>query len=300
MDNGIFNRQCTKENQIKILAIKNLDMKAKNLVKLQIFMITLPVIVAAFLVLIRNNNYELSLIPPLLGFIVTILNFTKIFPQLSKIRTEVAKIHQDYDCSVLKLPWNHIKLDKIDLSYIRSHLDEVHDFKRVKPCYPPVIDEVPLSVARVICQRKFLGGEGKVRRKFILFVNFLMGLSFVLSLIFAVANSLNIFQFLGNLVLPFLPALIFTIKLIQDNSNSIKRALFLKKKLESIWDKVLLNDCEDDKLRLVSLRIQDELFEKRKVDPIILDYFFDKLRDSLGDSHYSAELMVSAYLSKNR
>jgi hypothetical protein len=298
LGNGIFNRQCRKNNVIKVLAIKKLNQNAKSLVKLQIFMIALPIMVATLLVIIRNSNSEVALIPPLLGFIVTITNFTLIFPKISKIRRKSAEINQSFDCHVLKLPWNNIKLDKIEFSEIKGYVDGDKNYEKVRPCYPAVIDEVPLKVARIICQRRFLGGDGKVRTKFIQFVNVLMLISLCLSLVFAFANSLNIFQFLGNLLLPFLPAMIFTIKLVQDNSNSIKRSTMLKSRIELIWARILERKCIDERLFLLALRIQDELFEKRKSDPVILDYFYNKFSESLGSSPYSVEIMVKDYSSR--
>jgi hypothetical protein len=299
LGNGIFNRQCRKNNIIKVLEIKRLNQNAKNLVKIQIFMIALPIMVATLLVIIRNSNSEVALIPPLLGFIVTITNFTLIFPKISKIRRKSAKIHQSFDCHVLKLPWNHIKLDKIEISELKGYVDGDKNYENVQPCYPEVIDEVPLKVARIICQRRFLGGDGKVRSKFIQFVNVLMLISLFLSLVFAFSYSLTIFQFLGNLLLPFLPAMIFTINLVQDNSNSIKRSSNLKTKIELIWDKVLGGKCSEERLFLLALRIQDELFEKRKSDPVILDYFYNKFSEFLGSSPYSVENMVNDYFSRD-
>jgi hypothetical protein len=261
-------------------------------------MIVLPIIVATILIIIKNTSTELALIPPLIGFIVTISNFSLIFPKISKIRMKCAEINYSFDCQVLKLPWNYIKLDKMEFSEVVNYVDDTN-LKVVEPCYPAVIEEVPLEVARMICQRRFLGGDGKVRRKFIQFVNALMLMSFVLSLLFALVNSLNIYQFLGNLVLPFLPALIFTIKLIQDNSISIRRSNFLKSKIELIWNNILEGNCSEERLFILSIRIQDELFEKRKSDPVILDYFYDKFKESLGSSPYSPDSMVKEYLRKS-
>jgi hypothetical protein len=294
---GIVGRQCTKKNLLKIVAIKNLNLKSKGLVKFQIFLVSLPIIVATFLVIIRNTNAEAALIPPLLGFIVTISNFALIYPVITEKRRISAEIYHDFDCSVLNLPWNHIKLDKPKSEDICGGIGKDLDWEDVQPCYPSIIDEVPLPVARIICQRKFLGGDGKVRGKFILSIKVLLVILFILSLVFAFINSLNVFQFLSNLLLPFLPASVFTVKLIQDNSNSIKRSTFLKNKIEFIWNKILEGKCDDELLGSLALRIQDELLEKRKTDPVILNYFYDKFRESLGSSPYSVERMVNDYLS---
>nr|WP_319374003.1 S-4TM family putative pore-forming effector [uncultured Methanobacterium sp.] len=302
MSNGIAERQSRKENLLKIVAIKNLNNKARDLVKLQIFLVSLPVMVATITVITRTISPEIALIPPLLGFIVTLSNFILIYPKISQIRVKAFLIQQDFDCDVLELPWNRIKLEKPDSEDINSfalkYLEKDPDLDKIGTCYPLSVTRVPLSVGRIICQRKFLGGDSRVREKFIRSVKLLVLVLFILSVIFATLNSLNIFQFLSNLLLPFLPAAVFITKLIQDNSNSINRSMVLKNKIENIWGEVLLSGLSDEKLFKLSLKIQDELFEKRKTDPVILYYFYEKFRDELPNSSYTPDNMVKEYLSR--
>ncbi|MFA0833107.1 MAG: S-4TM family putative pore-forming effector [Methanobacterium formicicum] len=303
MSNGIAERQNRKENLLKIVAIKNLNNRARNLVKLQIFLVSLPVMVATITVITKTISPEIAIVPPLLGFIVTLSNFILIYPKISQIRIKAFLIQQDFDCDVLELPWNRIKLEKPkseDInSYTLKYLEKDSDLGKIDACYPLSVTRVPLSVGRIICQRKFLGGDSRVRKKFIRSVKLLVMVLFILSVIFATLNSFTIFQFLSNLLLPFLPAAVFITKLIQDNSNSINRSMVLKNKIENIWDEVLLSGVSDEKLFRLSLKIQDELFEKRKIDPVILNYFYEKFRDELPSSRYTPDNMVEEYLSQD-
>ncbi len=290
-----------KRNLLKRSAIKDLHYSAKTVVEFQIIIVSLPVLIGAFSVFFSYINPQINLFCSLLGFIVTLTNFTILYPKLSKINLEAAIIQQDFDSEVLNLPWNHIKLKRPNFEEIvrlsKKYTKKDPELNKLGSWYSESVDNVPLRVARIICQRKFLGGDEKVRNMFITSVELLVIVLFIMSMVIASVNSLNIGQFLTNLLFPFLPASVFIVRLVQDNNNSIKQSKFLKTKIETIWKGVLESDYSEKYLLILEMQIQDELFEKRKNDPLIFDYLYERFKNKLGVSEYESDSMVNEYLN---
>ena len=299
---GIYSRQLKEKNLLKLASIHVLKWKANKIVSLQIVMVSLPVIIGTISVLTRTTTPRVTILCSLLGFFVTLTNFIIIYPKLSGINLKASQIRQDFDTDVLKLPWNYIKLEKPDFEEIvllsRNYLKSNPEFLSIDPWYAKSVDKVPLPVARLICQRKFLGGDGKVRNRFILSVKILVVVLFILSILISSINSLSLGQFLSNLFFPFLPSSVFIIKLIQDNNNSIKHSNFLKTKIESIWSDILKSDYPEKNLLTLEMQIQDELLEKRRNDPLIFDYLYDRFSSKIGSSKYESDTMVEEYMNK--
>ena len=95
---------------------------------------------------------------------------------------------------------------------------------------------------------------------------------------FGVMNNL-IFVDLVLIGVALLPFFQFTIKQRNEHNDAVKRLDELRKNAEDLW-KIGLDQSEsEDLITEKSRRLQDEVFEHRSKSPLILDVFYNLLRN---------------------
>ena len=175
MVNKIIGRQNEADNLIYLAAQRNLYSNAKLLVKIE-FAIGLLIgalyfFLPAFLPSIFSiNNWDYSIIKPFIGFIAplsafvfTIIDLSFINPEIENIKVKAAKIQENFDCAVLLLPWNIIKIDHLGNEEINKNANKYkkkeHDLKSLHMWYTePSIKDLPLEVGRIYVKGIIVGG----------------------------------------------------------------------------------------------------------------------------------------------
>ena len=102
------------------------------------------------------------------ALLVVIIDATLLDRIQKKRRRLAATIQEEFDCGVLRLPWNEFSVAK------RPDPEIIHEaagnFRgnetEVTNWYPAAVDKVPLHLARVIAQRTNSVYDSKLRRRF--------------------------------------------------------------------------------------------------------------------------------------
>jgi len=237
------------------------------------------------------------------GVIVILCDLFWLAPWQDSLRNSAAQIQEAFDCEVLQLKWNELKAGKQpDPELVNSQSIKYEKWKNEMPTlkdwYSQKVDELPLHVGRVICQRSNCWWDSAQRRQY---ANWLVG---AVAMIFFVICSLALIidasleSLLLKGVLPLAPTLLFAIRQFTEQRKAADRLNKLKEHCDTIW-KMALSGASKQKITEMSRNLQDEIFANRSKTPPILDFIFKRLRNEYETNmnhaaeHYVAEAKIN-------
>lgn len=303
MNNGITNRQNSKNNLIKLAAQRKRYSDAKCIMALQ-FSLSIGLIIGLCVIgfLFEDVKPLISSTLQVLGFVITLLNLLLFDILIAQFKEEAANIQEYFDSNVLKIPWNNIKIDKPHNENIKTHANKLiksdDDFKkfRLLNWYNPSVEEVPLVVGRIISQRTNCWWDRSLGEKFIFLIVTLTVISIIILFAFFAYNNVTLAQLCFVLLFPSLPAIVLMSKYILKHFKYVKFLKHLEREIDQIWDSLLRSPNEYDGLDVILRQIQDSLLDSRKNRPLIPDWFYEHFRSSYEDStKYSVDEMVKKY-----
>jgi hypothetical protein len=231
------------------------------------------------------------------GALVSILDGAVLTPRQKRLRERAAKIQEAFDCDVLQLEWNVIKIGKKpDPAVVKKMADK---YVKVESRFPPLgdwypnpVDEVPLDVARVICQRTNCWWDAEQRRGYarlllgclIIVGVAILGLGFV--------GKLTVDKLILAVVLPLTPAVLVAKRQFSEQNDAASRLEELKTHADQIWSELCAGGSHDEFARR-SRVLQDEIYDNRKCNSPVFDWMFRRVRsDYEVQMNYTARQMV--------
>lgn len=322
MVKGIIDRQNEEYNILSLTAQRNLYSKAEQLVKFEMIIggliigalyFLLPIFLPILLSLL-NVDYSsikpfIGFVAPLFGFIFTIIDIWFIYPEINDIKEKAARVQEDFDCNVLLLPWNHLKIDQPDKEEIILNSDKYKkkrkDIELLKNWYTGPVDDVPLEIGRIMCQRLNCWWDTNLRENFLKILKIvglgLLVLVIVITLFEAICAK-DIITGISTLIyglFSFLYYCVFLMRQITDNGKSKDKISKIKQEIDKTLQDILNHNHKTD-LNILSRQIQDELFDHRRTTPIIFDWYYHRKRDEQElSSAFSVKKMVEEYKLKN-
>lgn len=212
------------------------------------------------------------------GVLVSLSDVLWLNPWQKRLREKAAKIQETFDCDILQLPWNDIKVGKRpDPELIKEQADKFKKCtSRVSPLnnwYAPVVGELPMEVARIICQRSNCWWDSKQRRRYAVWV--IAGVVFAVAAIFSfgLVGGLTLEKLLLSIIAPMAPAIILAIRQCTEQMEAATRLDKLKDHAEGLWS-AAFDKTVDQELLPKSRALQDEIYENRKRSPLVFDWIF--------------------------
>ncbi|MFL0198788.1 S-4TM family putative pore-forming effector [Clostridium sp. WILCCON 0269] len=324
MNNGIINRENNQENLMKLAAQNYLYSKAKIILGIQIITQVVLVVCIALLPIFITDSFlkyhgikkiQFTITTVGLSLILAAIDLIVMVPIINKDREIAASIQEDFDCTVLSIPWNDIKVDKPDGEIISSNASEYIKTKLSKvdigaansgtvlDCFrdwysPKTIESLPLEVGRIICQRTNCWWDSYLRNKFKRDIVICSSGIFFLLLLIGIIREMSVPNIIINVFSPFLPVLTFTVVQCRENTRSIKCTKRLKIKADEYWGKVISNPTNFVLLNDLARKLQNEVFDCRKNNPLIFDWYYNKYRrEQQRDTNYKAQTMIDQYNS---
>lgn len=216
------------------------------------------------------------------GMLVSLSDVLWLNPWQKRLREKAARIQEAFDCDVLQLPWNDIKVgNRPDPELVKEQADKFKkSTSRVSPLnnwYPSVVGRLPMKVARIVCQRANCWWDSKQRRRYAAWVIAGIMLTVVAILGFGLVGGLTIEKLLLAVIAPMAPAIILAIRQCTEQMEAATRLEKLKDHAERLWD-AAFGDTTALKLLQKSRALQDEIYENRKRSPLVFDSIFRQLR----------------------
>lgn len=212
-----------------------------------------------------------------------------------------AAIQEMFDCDVLMLPWNrHLVGKQVDAEVIAR---KAADFRRrggnvseLENWYSGCFDNVPLPVARLLCQRQNVTWDLRLREWYVAVVVWGGVIILSLLLVLGLVRGISLRGFLVGVLLPSAPILVFMLQEVMENRGQIKAQQQEQGLITEAWDQVTAGNTELASLDDDARRIQDCILLRRKSAPLIFDKLYSARRDMQEyESVYSAEEMLRQY-----
>lgn len=327
MNNGIIDRENSDENLFKLAAQNHLYSKAKSMLGLEVIAQVVLVVILALLPIfitdsflmtqnIKKEHFTIATVS--CSIILTIADLIIMVPLINKERELAASIQEDYDCTVLSIPWNDIKVDKPDGEIISCNANEYiksvsnksesvdvnyrNALDSFKNWYSPEeIKILPLEVGRIICQRTNCWWDSYLRNKFRRDIVICSSIIFFILLIITVLRDMSATNVIINVVSPFIPVLSFAIIQYRENTKSIKCTEKLKLKSDEYWESVISNANNLNVLDDLARKLQNEIFDSRKSSPLIFNWYYNRYKkNQQRDTDFKAETMIHQYKSSRQ
>jgi len=270
--NSIKELQNRPEN-LKLLAAQRVAYEhAKRIFGWQVLLTVGFAIVFNFIRLLPKDSI-LNLLPYIISFavIATLLDLLVFVKYISKLRTNGAKVQEEFDCAVYKMVWNSYNCGaKADKTFIHDMYRSYNpDTRRpIEDWYDINLEGLTQQNAILLCQETNLWYDSNLREKFkniALYVLFgVAATSFIISIVM----KQDIGMIMIQVIAPLLPAIVLTIKIYQENDKSIKAANELTRAVSSLKQSTTNPSMED--LR----KIQDKIFCSRKDGSLVPEWFY--------------------------
>jgi hypothetical protein len=216
-------------------------------------------------------------------------------------RKQAAKIQELFDCDVLGLDWNELEIgSKPDVETViegsNNYLRKVGNVNDLVNWYPPVVGNLSIHLARLICQRTNLRWDFQLRRWFAQRALTLTAIVILLLLIFSLWNQLSLERFVLSVLAPALPVFSWGFREYQKQNEVADELERLKSQVEEYWNDAIRSKISVHQTENKSRALQDKIFDLRKDSPLIFDavYKYFRMRYELLATKGAEELVQEA------
>lgn len=260
-----------------------------------------PVAIAGAVFILFNSDYKVYVAS--WGLLVVLCDVYWLTPWQKSLRGKAARIQEAFDCDVLELKWNDLKAGKYpDPELVKAQSTKYEkwggDMPALKDWYSPLVDELPLHVGRIVCQRANCWWDSTQRRHYAAWLVGLVVLIFVVICGLALCGGASLEALLLKGILPLAPALLIALRQFNEQREAADRLDTLKDHCGKIWNEALSGKSKTT-VTSMSRNMQDEIFENRRKAPPVLDFIFKRLRAEYETNmnhaaeHYIAEAKLA-------
>ena len=194
----------------------------------------------------------------------------------SGYKTEAATIQEDFDCFVLDLPWpSHKGLQRPTPDRVRQLADKAatkpEAFEKLKNWYVSrqILEDSTLSIVR--CQQMSCWWDVDLRRRWSAVLKCSFWTFAVLVLFLSIITGITVFKLVA-VIASNIRILAWGLGEINDQSEAVARVDRIHRHISNLCGRkdVSLNDVR---------RIQDEIFEHRRLNPPVPEWFYWFNRD---------------------
>lgn len=311
--NNIIEKENEQNNLNLLYAESQIYSDDKVIFAIEIVLVTILPIIFSFLsnyaskysiFLLNISQESFKAIIGAISTLITILDLTLIPSILNNKRSLAASIQDCFDCNVLSLEPNTIKVMAVDdetiFKYSNKYLEKNKNDDSMKNWYYSIqLHSIELPIATIMCQRTNCWWDYTLRKKFLRFLYLISSPVFIIITIVSLVNEMKITSFTLNAVLPFSCLIAFLIKQSSQHNSSIKTSEKLKKSSESIWNRILNNTIDNNELQDLSRKLQDEIYQNRSTSPLIFDWFYNKYRQKQEETvNNCIDKMIEKYYSQ--
>ncbi len=303
MQNTIAQEQNTQRQLERLAAQRYLYSRAKKVLEIQIVCDVLTPIIAAILVAVFPG---FDVYGAFIGISVAILDFLLDNYQSSQ-KKRASDIQEMFDCDVLCLNCQEIKVRRRPINEII--LEAAEQYKRtdstyvkLQNWYPPIVEKIPLHLARLVCQRINCWWDAQLRHRYVQLVGVVLLVISLIVILLGFIKAMDLGRFFLVIVFPLLPAYIWAIREYLGQTEAANEKEELRKYTEELWTKALKKELTVQQIDQESRHLQDEIYNNRRSNPFILDWFYNRLRRENEEfiNRGAEELVNQALQSSNK
>lgn len=282
--NTINLTQSSKENMDLLYAQAHLYNRIKRFSNINfIISIIVPIMLSVTAAVLKSKTgipqEKISAYLGMYGLIVLTLNVV-LNGYISSERKKAATIQEMYDCNVLRVKWNDLKVGKEiprdtvfrAASYYLNRPEKAKKRFGDEGWYINKKYAAPQHVMALLCHGKNFGWDTSLRQKLNAIYICGMSISFISLILYAVYMDAKLNDLLFYVVFT-LPLLRYFLIQFLDNRKSRDRSQKLKEYIDrEISDIKISGIIDDDALNYKLRTIQDEIFVHRSSSPSVPNY----------------------------
>jgi len=217
------------------------------------------------------------------GVIITLLDLGIIRRLETSLQQRAAKIQEEFDCEVLQIPWNDMKArarpDPEDVAeYSDRHFKTPGNKEKLRDWYSPTVDQQPLHLGRIVCQRSNVTWESRLRRRYAAAIAAVLVFLGIIMLLMWILKEMKPDNVIMNLVIPLLPVFVWGIPQLSSNLAAAKNMDALKELINDLWRDAFSAKSSAEELARKARELQDQIFEHRRQAPLVPDRIYRKFR----------------------
>lgn len=276
--NAIYTNQSTRENLDLLYAQARVYDRVKNWNRLNfLFSIIVPLLLSVVTFYNHNRGFvdseRLSSLLGLYGLLVLVFNIA-ISGHISALRRKAASIQEMYDCRVLGIRRNDLKVEEIsrdDISRAAAFFTNSPEKARRRfgeeGWYVSKVYNAPQAVMALLCHGKNLGWDRSLREVLHVFYLSAFIVSPVAMLVYGIVLKSGLNEILFYMVFT-MPVIRYFLLQFMDNRSSMKRSEKLKKYVEKEISGIKVSGrAKEEQLGYTLRNIQDEIFAYRASCP---------------------------------
>jgi len=274
---SINEKQNSEWNLKRLAAQRQLYSEAKTLMGIQF--ILSGVFIVALAILSNTIDEKYLAYTAFAAIAIAILDELLLSKRIENIKENAARIQEEFDCDVLEIPQNKIKIGNHSMMETiqeksRKYSSKNNDYNALINWYPG-IDEEDNRFYRLVCQATNCWWNQSLRKWYSLILVTSLSCVFAMLLILAIIKGITVSVFLMSVLSPILPAFILVYKTKKDNSRAIENLNHMKSKLDEIISKAENSEpYSDEQLINDSRCLQDMIFDNRASSPLIPDKLY--------------------------
>ncbi len=276
----ISQRQNAEPHLGRLAAFSIFYQRAKVVAAFQ-FTLTVPMaVVSAVVIAIEPKAKVWTTFFALTAALVDALILERVQTHFKKL---AARTQEQFDCDLFGLDWRTLRAG--EKPEIGDVLHAAGCFKKKNPemgnlrdWYPPAVDKVPLSLARLICQRTNCWWDSSLRKQY---ANCLIGILFIVAIavfFISLVQGQSVEQMILTVYAPIAPALLWTVREVRRQHDSAEALDKMRAHVERVWATALKGQLSRSDLDNASREIQDSIFDGRSKNPLIFDWINNIVR----------------------
>lgn len=269
--NSVYLKQNKNESIYKLMAIRRLYSNAKFVNKINfIFSVIIPVFIS--LIKVFASKYELinnkQFIPYLGYYGIAVLLFTIITGgMVTELKKKAAKMQEMFDCYVLSIKWNDVKVGKkvssLDIQKSSRHFRKKNMKSIFENWYFKEKYAFDKNAAALLCQNENIGWDLSQRVVLNRILISILSLCALLLIGYGFYCDMKLSEFLFYIVF-LLPLFRHFYLQLKDNNSTIERCIRVNEIIEKTIDTYFSDKKEDDRdVEYIIRSIQDEIYSHR-------------------------------------
>jgi hypothetical protein len=217
------------------------------------------------------------------GIFITILDIVIFTPWQKSLQEKAAKIQQLFDCDVLQIDWSKLNSGSrpepeavVEASSRHKHIDP--NYSKLQNWYPVSVGQLPIHLARLICQRSNCWWDAQLRRRYAVLGLFtIVGLTVIVFLV-GLIGGLTLEKFFLVVLAPLIPAVVLGIRQYIEHTEAAIRLDRLKERSVELWNQAIKGRLTPQEVTEESYKLQNEIYDNRRRNPLIFNWIYSRLR----------------------
>lgn len=224
---------------------------------------------------------------PFIAFAALMFSFVEVLLFDRWHRTQLknaAKLQEDFDCTVLQMDWNTFlvgnRIDPEDVFSDACKKLSEKDEQRLINWYPLAVKELPLYLARLVCQRANLWYDSALRKRYRRLILtgcmvLIAGAGFT-----SLAIDPTMTTFVLSTLAPMTPVMIWALRECNRQAATIELLDRLNDEVKKLLDRARSGATEQE-ISMRARELQDAIFNHRSSSPLIFDWIYNFLRSCM-------------------